>query len=388
MAVLEYSLISDIAQRHGLSVLGVADCSELTNDRKFLESWQQNGYAGNMHYMNRSADLLANPHELAPWARSIIVFSVNYSQQAPHELPSGYGRVARYAWGRDYHKVIKKLVTKVAEEISTASSQMNFKVHTDSVPALERALAKRAGLGFIGKNSMLIQPKIGSFFFIAEIFTDAVVEGFKSERVDVNCGTCSSCKSACPTNAIVSDYTVDARKCISYLTIERKDAFNEWEREALGEWIFGCDICQEVCPFNHTSLKEQRSALIEELDHAAGVGPLLSLEEVLKLRTSDQFLECFAGTPLMRPKRAGLLRNAMVVAANTKSDSLYEAILTCAQHDSSPIVRQHALWALFRLEQHCNLGKRKELINLFCACKNKEVDSVTEEAEQLLERFE
>jgi len=234
------------------------------------------------------------------------------------------------------------------------------RIIVDAAPIMEKPLAAETGLGFIGKNSLLIRPKSGSFSLLAELLWDVdLVEADPSKGLGLisretspaqgSCGSCQQCRVGCPTGAIVEDYVIDARKCISYLTIEKRGPLSIWERQALGEWLFGCDVCQDVCPFNHAPLKHGQGAEIEELSRRSGCGPSIELNQLLAIKTDEMFLLRFAGTPLMRAKRAGLLRNGACVAVNTNSIQCLPNLKKNAESDSSDIIRQHSLWALIRL---------------------------------------
>jgi len=383
--------LKEIAYGHSLSILGTTDLSPFLDAEKPLKEWQKKGFAAEMAYMNRPAELLTHPQELCPEARSIIALCVNYDRGKRLPLKSGYGQVARYAWGRDYHKVLRRRLSAFVSSLEEfLGERLIHRVFSDSVPLLERAMAARAGLGFTGKNSMLIRYNTGSFFFISEVLSNLQIEKDKTpdglQLQTGQCGSCTRCQDQCPTSAIVEDYRVDAGRCISYLTIEKRGAFDEWERHALGEWVFGCDICQEVCPFNHKTLKLGEEADLPELAENAGAGQQLDLQSVMRLRTHEQFVKTFSGTPIMRARREGLLRNSLVVAANTKSAHLSRGIALCLSEDPSAVVRQHALWALFNLESSCNSIGKGVLKNLLEKHRGDSDSGVSREAAYLLEK--
>jgi epoxyqueuosine reductase len=343
------SLIERVADEAGLTLLGVTTAEPLSDQTPNLKLWQDRGFAGTMDYMLRDSSLLTEPQRIVPDAKSIAVFAVSYSSAKAPPRGEGYGRVARYAWGRDYHRVLKRRLANFVEEISRIlGTEVNYRVFSDAVPLLERALGRRAGLGFIGKNTLLIRPKVGSLFFIAEVIWNLEVAGETLPLIEEDCGPCRKCRDRCPTGAIIEDRLVDAKKCISYLTIEKEGNLGEWERSALGEWIFGCDTCQEVCPFNHTTLKREKLGL-PEFEKEIGAGPLLFIPDLLRIRTDAEYLERFAGTPLMRPGREGLLRNAAVVAGNTRAYVAAEALKAAVADDPSALIREHAQWALSHL---------------------------------------
>jgi epoxyqueuosine reductase len=351
MQSLAFGDLQMLARGVGLDVVGVTDAAQLHHDLEHLKGWQEAGYAGDMDYMLRDPHLLASPERLLEGVRSVIMVALAYDRAPRPPLPPGFGRVARYAWGRDYHKVLRKrlelLIRRVEEHLGRS---LSFRAFSDSVPLLERALARRSELAFIGKNTMAIVPGRGSFFLLGEVLWELdIVDRGQSSPSASHCGTCTNCLSRCPTQAFVSERVLDARRCISYLTIEKRGALTLTEREWLGEWVFGCDICQEVCPFNFVSLKKGYRASIEEFNFEQGVGPALDLRRVLEIRSHDEFVGYFGGTALMRAKREGLLRNAAVVAANTGAVELVEPLQGAVREDESPIVRQHAVWALTSL---------------------------------------
>jgi epoxyqueuosine reductase len=229
------------------------------------------------------------------------------------------------------------------EEI--AGRPIHARCFVDAVPLLERAVAARAGLGFFGKNTNLLQPRSGSWFFLSEILLDLELPADNRE-IKVSCGSCQRCIEACPTNAFPGPYVLDSRKCISYLTIENKGAIPRELRGAIAEWVFGCDVCQDVCPFNRFSV----DARWPEFHPETGVGPRLDLVEVLSLATDESFRMRFKGTPLTRPKRRGLLRNAAVVAANVGASAAVPALVERIENDIEPLIRSHCLWALSQLD--------------------------------------
>lgn len=316
MEKVDFEQFLELASELNLSVLQFSsDLSPLEEARGRLEAWQDQGYAGEMNYMNRSPELLSSPAELFPEAKTLISFALSYSHAPREPLRPGYGRVARYAVHRDYHRELKGRIQKLGEAVSDlpdGPSDLYWKGVTDAFPLLERAFAERAGLGHAGKNTMLIRPKHGSLFFLGEAATSLEFSGAPAPAKESSCGSCTRCLSACPTNAFPEPYVLDATRCISYLTIEKKGPFSDWESKAVGEWLFGCDVCQEVCPFNHALLKRDIPSTIPvRLDHQ------LELEPILAIRSDEEFKARFAGTPLMRAGREGLQRNARAVLENT-----------------------------------------------------------------------
>lgn len=389
MQSLPLETLRQLAAQVGLAVVAVAGVEELAEDRAFLEAWQRAGYAGEMGYMLRDSGLLAAPQQVVEGAQSVVVFGVHYDRTPRRALRRGHGRVARYAWGRDYHKVLRRRLQSLVELVRTSHSfGVTARIFSDSVPLLERALASRAGLGFVGKNTMVIVPRLGSFLFLAEVLWNLEVTGTAAPQASSgpqHCGSCTRCLSACPTGAFVAERVLDARRCISYLTIEKRGALSVEERRWLGEWVFGCDVCQDVCPFNYVSLKRGLRADIPELGAEAGVGESLSLQEVLLMRDSAAFERRFAGTALMRAKREGLVRNAAVVAANTGASELLGALELAAREDSSAIVRQHALWGYVTLALASGERPRPVIRNRVREALSDPAPEVAAEARQLLE---
>lgn len=394
MPNISFPHLQAIAVEHGLSVVGVANGETLHSDMKRLAEWQEQGYSGSMTYMQRDPALLASPSRLFEQVRSVVVVGVHYDRAPRRPLPQGFGRVARYAWGRDYHTAMRDHLHAFVGKVEGAiGASVAYRVFSDSVPLLERALGRSAGLGFIGKNTMLIVPRAGSFMFLGEVLWNLDVHDLpkitvQESSVDAagksNCGTCSRCLDRCPTGAFVSEYTLDARRCISYLTIEKRGVLSLEERGWIGEWIFGCDVCQDVCPFNVLSIKKRAKPDLEELGEEWGVGQALSLGEVLSIRDGASFRARFAGTALMRAKREGLVRNAAVVAANTKAVALLPALEDAVTHDSSPIVRRHALWSHVSLSMEEGRSRERSVRLLERAAQDPD-SGVRDEARQLRE---
>lgn len=243
--------IKNAAGELGFEVAGIASVEPLERDDVAYHKWCEQGYAAGMDYMTRRPELHAHPRALVSYAQSVMTLAVDYATAAPaFEHEHRFGRVARYAWGLDYHDVLKprlQALTGRIEEI--AGREIHARCFVDAVPLLERAVAVRAGLGFFGKNTNLLQPRNGSWFFLSEILLDLELPADNRE-IKVSCGSCRRCIDACPTDAFPAPYVLDSRKCISYLTIENKGEIPRELRAAVGDWVFGCDVCQEVCPFN------------------------------------------------------------------------------------------------------------------------------------------
>ncbi len=292
------------------------------------------------------------PSELFPELKSIVAFAVPYDHSPAPPLKEGFGRIARFAWGRDYHIVIKELLTTLVFKVSQSTGYTpKFRAGVDSIPLLERDTARLAGLGFIGKNSLILRKGVGSFFFLAEILWDVEIAGVPHVEISGSCGECRICEKACPVSVIKGDGKIDSSRCISYLTIEKRGAFSAEERDFIGENVFGCDICQECCPVNEDD--GAGTVLPAFKPDGTGPGPLLSIETTLAIRDNTAFKKRFSGTSLLRAKREGLLRNCAAVAANTHAVSVEGALETAFVEDSSAIVREASLSALCRLHREC-----------------------------------
>lgn len=303
-----------------------------------FEAWLAAGYAGTMEYLARGRAKRLDLQQVLPGARSVIAVALNYYQGEPSKV-HGWAPVARYAWGRDYHEVITPRLEKLLAFLQKATGpDVRGKIYVDTGPVLERDLAARAGLGWVGKNTNLLHPKLGSFFFIGVILTTAELE-FDAPLPD-RCGTCRACLDVCPTQAFVAPYVLDARRCIAYLTIEHKGPIPEELREGMGEWAFGCDLCQTVCPWNRKAPQTGEPGFYPR-------EPLPDLSELLELDDAG-FRERFREMPLTRPKRRGFLRNVAVALGNRRDPDAVPA-LSRALFDPEPLVRQHAAWALGRI---------------------------------------
>ena len=339
--------IRQTARELGFEVAGIASVEPLARDDRAFAHWRESGFAAGMVYMTRRPELHAHPSALVPYARSVITLAINYYETAPaFEHEHRFGRVARYAWGLDYHDVVKPRLVELASQIEKfAGRKLHARCFVDAVPLLERAVAASAGVGFFGKNTNLLRPRSGSWFFLSEILVDLDLPADENQ-IKVSCGSCRRCMDACPTDAFAGPYQLDSRKCISYLTIENKGAIPRELRSQIGEWVFGCDVCQDVCPFNRFA----SDTAWPELRPESGVGSRLDLGELLSIASDEQFRARFRGTALMRPKRRGLLRNAAIAAANIGATSAVPALVERIKSDAEPLIRSHALWALAQLD--------------------------------------
>ena len=329
----------------GFQQAGIADV-DLSQDETHLRDWLAQGQHGRMEYMARHGDKRSRPAELQPGTLRVISVRMDYGTgddaAAWNTLQDGNrAYVARYALGRDYHKLMRARLQKLADRISDEVGEFGYRVYVDSAPVLERALARNAGLGWIGKNACLINKGAGSWFFLGEIFTDLPLP--TDDEASAHCGTCTRCIDICPTQAIVAPNRVDARRCISYLTIELKGSIPEEFRVAIGNRIFGCDDCQLVCPWNKFAKRfdEPDFRARNDLDQASLVD--------LFAWTEDEFLTRTEGSAIRRTGYEGWLRNIAVALGNAATTAaIVEALQARATH-SSDVVREHVAWAL---QQH------------------------------------
>ena len=331
--------IKEAAQRLGFELVGISPMRPAPHEQSFAQ-WLREGLAGNLDYMQRTESLRRDPRELVPWAVSIISVGMNYysGYSRPVDSSEPRGWISRYAWGDDYHNVMKGKLEALLESIGQfRDGNIQGKAFVDSGPVLERDFAGIAGLGWIGKNTHLISPKKGSWFFLGELFVDLPLAYDRPIRD--RCGRCDLCLKACPTGAFVGPYVLDARRCISYLTIELKDWMPRSLRPLVGNHIFGCDICQEVCPYNVKALPtaeiafQPRSGL-----HAPELIAFLSLSEA-------EFRQRFRASPILRAKRRGFLRNVAVALGNLKALDAVPALIRSLDDEES-VVRGHVAWAL------------------------------------------
>lgn len=295
------SLIIQKAKALGFSQIGFSRAEKMDPESKNLETWLNKNFHGKMGYMENHFEKRTDPTKLVPGAKTVISLSYNYyteQKQSDSQAP----KISMYAFGRDYHKVVKKKLKLLYEWMKEEIGQVHGRIFVDSAPVLERDWARRSGLGWTGKNTMLIHPKMGSYFFLAEMILDLEIDADHS--IQDYCGTCTRCIDACPTEAIPeSGYILDASKCISYLTIELRSEIPETFREKMENWMFGCDICQQVCPWNRFSSAHEE-AEFEASDQLIG----MTAEEWEEL-TEVSFQVLFKGSAVKRTKYSGLKRN-------------------------------------------------------------------------------
>ena len=344
------------AQELGFQQVGIADVA-LDRDEAHLNAWLEAGLHGEMQYMARHGAKRARPSELVPGTQRVISVRMDYGSGDDAEAwdtlaDRERAYVARYAFGRDYHKLLRGRLQRLADRIEAEVGVFGHRVFVDSAPVLERALARDAGLGWIGKHTCLINRGAGSWFFLGELFTDLPLP--LDTPASAHCGTCTRCIEICPTGAIVAPYRVDARRCISYLTIELKGSIPEELRSKIGNRIFGCDDCQLICPWNKFARRhdEPDFRVRNELDRATLVELFAWSEE--------EFLRRTEGSAIRRTGYEGWLRNIAVALGNAPaSAAIVKALQARAAHPSE-LVREHVAWALAQQQEHLSANERKE----------------------------
>jgi epoxyqueuosine reductase len=337
--------LAERAAAHGFAALGVASI-ELAEDERHLLRWLNDGFHGEMHYMQRHGVMRSRPQQLTPGTIRVVSARMDYWPAGARDAPAvladrGRAYVSRYALGRDYHKVLRGALARLARELQRRIGSFGYRVCVDSAPVLEKALARDAGLGWIGKHTNLIARDDGSWFFLGEILTDLPLP--VDERASAHCGTCQACITACPTGAIVAPWRLDARRCISYLTIEHPGAIPQQLRGAIGNRIYGCDDCQLVCPWN----KFARTASHPDFKVRHGLDGA-NLTELFGW-TAAQFDERMRGSAIYRIGYERWSRNLAVALGNAPGTPEVIRALAGRREDPSPLVREHVSWAL---EQH------------------------------------
>lgn len=336
------SRVREIAVELGFDRVAFTGPEEAAEDGKRLASWSEEGKAAGMNWLIRDPARRAAPRAYLAEARSVVTLAVSYRVgDLPPAPGAAYGRVARYAWGLDYHAVVEARLDLFKEKLRQEFGDIIARPSVDAQPFLERAFARRAGLGAVGKNTNLIVPGGGSYVFLANLVVN--LELPSDPILPQICGTCVQCVSRCPTKALKTYFSLDARLCIAYHTIENRGEIPRELRRQFGDWVFGCDECQELCPFNARPLESRWP----EFSPSRGPGAWVSLAEILRLRTPEAFKIRFAGTSLLRAKRTGLLRNACLAAVHRNAtDLLREELIEALRSDPEPVVRLHAAWAL------------------------------------------
>ncbi len=333
--------VKSAANDAGFDWCGICPAVEPAGLNRFYQ-WIEAGYHGEMQYLESRRDAYSHPSGVMNSAKSIVMLAINYGNESPVSVRGGQGRVSRYAWGSvDYHDLIHDRLRQMQSFLCDNVMGLTSRGVVDTAPLMEREFAVLAGLGWQGKNTMLLNKQAGSWFFLAALLIDEVLE-YDAPHNTSHCGTCRACLDACPTNAFVAPYVLDARRCISYLTIELDGPVPLHLRESMGDWVFGCDICQDVCPWNNKAARSSVDAFRPSED----MNPL-DLCGLFQLSDED-FRKRFRKTPLWRPRRRGILRNAAIVLGNQGNPASVSA-LTLGLHDIEPLVRGSSAWALGRI---------------------------------------
>ena len=350
-------ILRDGSKTLGLDSLAITRAASLARS-EFFDRWLDRGFGGKMAYLYRNRDSRKDPRRVWPEVRTVVTVGMNYhtairpagEKDGSRRRPAGQkggrgsrgliGAVSRYAWGRDYHKVLRKRLLKLARTVEESGLGRAVKCYVDTGPVIEREWAARAGLGWIGKNTLVLNPDLGSWFFIGVMLLDVELPADGPQH-DL-CGTCDRCIRACPTGALIEPYVMDARRCISYLNIELRGWIPRDLRPLMGNWVFGCDECQSVCPYNGdvpvTSIVDFQPR--KGLD-APDLIELLEMDE-------EAFRRRFEGTAIMRARWVGMVRNAAVALGNSKDERAVKPLGRTLEHPEA-IVRGHAAWALGNL---------------------------------------
>lgn len=332
-----------IATELGFDAVGFAALEPTEREAEY-HAWLERGDQAGMEWLGRNLDRRFDPRRMFPGARSAMVVALRYHPLAGEPADEGdlWPGVAKYARGRDYHRIFERGLRQLAARLQELVPEATARWYVDHGPVLERELAARAGLGWVGKHTLLLSRELGSYFLLGELFTDVELE--PDEPIADLCGRCTRCLDACPTGALPAPYRLDARRCISYWTIEHRGPVPEPLRSELGGWVFGCDICQDVCPWN---ARRREPADHQELRLPASRREL-DLVSLLALNR-DQFLERFAGSAMTRPKLEGLQRNAVLAMAHHGDPAYVEPLAEVLESHPDATVRGHAAWALGRL---------------------------------------
>ena len=346
------ALIKRAASAAGFDLAGIAPAQQF-QELNYFPDWVAAGRAGEMKYLEARNDAgelrRASLRSVLPWARSVVVCAINYNTDHPYSTDVGdpiRGWISRYAWSReDYHDSVLRRVREVeamVKETGSDEGPIETRSYVDTGPVVERVYAKYAGVGWLGKNTCLINQKLGSWLFLGVIVTS--LELTPDLATPDRCGSCTRCIDACPTQALIAPYELDSNKCISYLTIEKRGAIPEELRTGIGQQVFGCDICQDVCPWNRKAPSSEKP----EFQAREGlVNPALAwLAEI----SEEEFREKFRGSPVKRTKRSGLRRNALIAIGNSRDGSLFP-VVERASHDPDAVISEAAVWAKRRLQE-------------------------------------
>ncbi len=353
--------IRQAAYDAGFDLAGIAPVRDFP-ELEYFPKWIAAGHAGEMKYMEAQSETgdfkRASLRSTVPWARSVIVCAINYNVAAPYSIEaddSQRGWISRYAWGRDdYHEAVMRLLRAVELRLRTycdpsEKPSLQTRCYVDTGPLVERVYAKYAGVGWIGKNTCILNQKLGSWLFLGVILTS--LEPEPDVPAADRCGTCTRCIDACPTNALIAPYQLDSNKCISYLTIEKRGTIPVEMREGMGRHVFGCDICQDVCPWN------RRSPITSAPEFQPRNGLVNPALDWVAEMTAEQFREAFRASPVRRAKRAGLRRNAVIAMGNSRDQRFAPALEKLAVDDDTAVA-EAAQWAKKNLDAgNCSSGK-------------------------------
>ncbi len=332
------SRVSEIAHELGFDLVGTTPLQTPARAPE-LERWLAEGAHGSMDYLERHRERTVNPAASYPEGRTLLMVGVGHSRLA-HATAEG-ARIARYAIGRDYHNAVGKALQRLGKALAREGLIQRFRGRVDAVPLMERSHAASAGIGFESKAANLLHPRFGPWFFLGELILDVELEVSPNEPVYGSCGSCTACLDVCPTDALTAPGRLDARLCLSYQTIEHRGPIPHELRASHGDWLFGCDLCSEVCPWGHKA---------PDLADRFGLHPAVATLSLVQLldpsQTQAAFAAAFRGSAMARPKREGLARNAALVLGNRPSESGRIALLHSLQGDPSPIVREASAWAL------------------------------------------
>lgn len=322
----------------GFTIAGIAPAVTPTGVTRLAE-WLELGYAGQMGYLAARQEAYGHPRAVLEGVRSLVMLGLPYATARPERGAEGYGRISRYAWGNgDYHDLIHGKLKSLMGAMGAMAPGARLRGVVDTAPLLEREFAQLAGLGWIGKNTLLIHKPQGSYFFLAAVLTDLELASDEPFVAD-HCGTCRACLDACPTGAFAAPYVLDARRCISYLTIELREQVPRELRAGLGDWLFGCDVCQDVCPWNQRTPISGEQALQPGTERNP-----IELRGLFWL-TDEEFRRQFRQTPLWRPRRRGILRTAAIILGNQRSAGAIPALVR-GLADEEAMVRGAAAWGL------------------------------------------
>ncbi|OGR82687.1 MAG: tRNA epoxyqueuosine(34) reductase QueG [Elusimicrobia bacterium RIFCSPHIGHO2_02_FULL_57_9] len=324
------------ALQAGAALAGIAPAQPLPQASAY-EKWIAAGMQGGMDYMARNAQSRKDIAHWYPEAKSVLICGFSYASTRQASVKSGYGRLARYSVFPDYHPELKKRMKSILDWLKTTVPKADGRIFVDTSPLLERLYARYAGVGFVGKNTMLIAPKLGSYFLIAGLAIN--IELASDEPVPDHCGSCNRCLNACPTDAFAQERVLDAGRCIAYFTIEHRGGIPEEFRPGIGDWIMGCDVCQEVCPWNRFALAGE--VFKPQFETSQDLAELARMDNAA-------FKKRFGKTPLSRAKRRGIVRNALLAMGNSR-DLRYRPLLERARSDPDPILSEQATWSLARL---------------------------------------